>query len=160
MASIHEMLHRSTEMAAIEFADYLPDLAASLLRSSGADGNVELRTAIEPISLDMDTAIPCALVVNELLSNSLKHAFPEGRRGRLDLVMTRDPEGMVTLEVRDDGVGLPPDVEERGTHSLGLQLVRSLTRQLGGALDTTCHGPGTCSRLRFPLPPAAKGGAA
>jgi two-component sensor histidine kinase len=86
------------------------------------------------VSLGVDTAIPCGLILNELISNSLKHAFPDGRTGQIDVVFS-DQQGEFALTVRDDGIGLPAEMDFRHTESLGLQLVNTLVEQLEGNIE-------------------------
>ena len=104
--------------------------------------------------MDIDRAIPCALIVNELVSNSLKHAFPDGQRGEVRItVRAADPD--FQLEVSDTGIGLPPDLDFRSVTTLGLQLVVSLTKQLDGTLELG-GGNGTTFRIRFPYDPPGR----
>ncbi len=136
MALLHEMLYRTANFARVNLADYLRQLATQLVRGqNAAPGAVRLSLDLKPVDVDIDQAIPAALIVNELLSNSLKHAFPEGRVGELRLVLDVDSARLVRLCVSDTGVGLSPDFETRRTKSLGLQLVSDLARQLGGKLE-------------------------
>jgi two-component sensor histidine kinase len=136
---------------------YVESLARNLMRSYQDDaGNVRLESDVAGVFLGIDTAIPCGLIVNELVSNALKHAFPGDRAGRLRVYM-RQRDGMYVLEVSDDGAGMthPPDVET--SHSMGLQLVTLLTEQLDGtmSIDTS---RGTKFRITF-KDPAGKGDA-
>ena len=98
------------------------------------------------MEIDIDQAIPCALIVNELMTNSLKHAFPEGRRGFVRIRLTSEEDGPVKLEVSDDGIGLPMDFDARRGTSLGLQLVSDLARQVSGELVA---GPGSSFTVNF-----------
>ncbi len=97
--------------------------------------------SLSPAPVEIDQAIPCGLIVNELLANSLKHAFAEGQAGEVRLSLRQDAEGVVRTQVSDTGVGLPDDFEARRGKSLGLQLVSDLVRQLGGKLEVG-RGPG------------------
>jgi two-component sensor histidine kinase len=98
--------------------------------------------------LDTNQAIPCGLILNELLSNCLKHAFPGERGGEIHIELRSDAPPQVTLIVRDTGIGLPAEVDSRHPETLGLQLVHSLTEQVGGRLDTASNG-GTTFTLTF-----------
>jgi two-component sensor histidine kinase len=100
--------------------------------------------------VDLERAVPCGLLINELLTNALKHAFPGGRRGRVAVEMAAGPGGQYDLVVGDDGVGLPAHVDFRRTESLGLQLVCTLARQFEGRIELD-PGPGTRFRVTFPL---------
>jgi len=151
MALLHEMLYRTENFARVDLADYLRRLATQLVRAqNAAPGAVSLSLDLKSVEVGIDQAIPAALIVNELLSNALKHAFPEGRAGELRLSLDVDPSGRVRLGVSDTGVGLSADFETRRTKSLGLQLVSDLSRQLGGALEVGQTPPATFT-VTFPL---------
>ncbi len=135
MALLHETLYRSGNFARVDLADYLRQLATQLFRGQNADpARIRLGFDLSPVMLAIDQAIPCGLIVNELLTNSLKYAFVEGREGEVRIALFAT-EGVVRLVVCDTGRGLPPDFDARRNASLGLQLVSDLTRQLGGTLD-------------------------
>ena len=150
MALIHEKLYQSTDLANIDFADYIETLSRSLFQSYASNqGSVALETDID-VSLGIDHAIPCGLIVNELLSNSLKHAFPDGRAGKITLNF-HSIEGEFVLVFHDDGIGLPANLDFRNTGSLGLQLVTTLTEQLTGTIAHT-DTPGAEFEIRFRAP--------
>ncbi|MDB5308211.1 MAG: domain S-box protein [Gemmataceae bacterium] len=149
MALIHESLYQSTDLARIDFAAYTRDLTSTLFQSYGplAEG-IRLQIAGAGIILQIEAAVPCGLIVNELVTNCLKHAFPAGRKGEIAIEMRRQGGDQILLTVRDDGVGLPPGLGERDTACLGLRLVRILTTQLRGTLEI--HGTGgTTFHIRF-----------
>jgi two-component sensor histidine kinase len=149
MALIHEKLYRSGNLARIDFTSYIGDLAAELLRSYGVDPNrVSLQVVGEKAWLNVDTAVPCGLILQELVSNCLKHAFPEGRSGEITIALRAEAEGKYALTVRDTGIGFPEDLDFRHTESLGLQLVIILTEQLGGTIVRQ-SGEGTGFTLMF-----------
>ena len=151
MALTHEQLYRSEDLARVDLGRYVRDLAGSLFRSYGVDPQVvSLRLDVGELSLPLDSAIPCGLIINELVSNSLKHAFPDGRRGRIAISLQREGPGQATLRIADDGAGIPEDVDLRETASLGLQLVTSLVDQIQGALEED-RGDGTAFRITFAL---------
>ena len=134
MALIHEKLYRSGSLAEIDFGDYVESLIGELLRMYNVPlGVITITTDIENVQLGVDTAIPCALIINELVSNSLKYAFPDGRTGGVTVALQR-ANGAYTLTVADDGVGFPADVDFRATDSLGMQLVVTLVNQLEGTI--------------------------
>ncbi len=136
MALIHEKLYQSKDLAQIEFAEYLRELVSSLFSSYGINSSaITLKTNIERVSLGMDTAIPCGLIINELILNSLKHAFPAGLSGEICLNLHSSNENEITLIVSDNGIGFPQDLDFKNTNSLGLQLVNALTNQLGGTVE-------------------------
>jgi PAS domain S-box-containing protein len=151
MAMIHEHLYQSNNLAAVDLAAYLRSLCQYLVQALMVKpGAVRLHLDLAPVHLDIDQAIPCGLLVNELVSNALKHAFPEGCGGevRVELHALADGPGWC-LRVADNGVGLPPDFDLNQLTSLGLKLVTDLTRQLGGQLEIGA-GPGTVVEMECP----------
>jgi two-component sensor histidine kinase len=150
MALIHEHLYQASNISRINFGSYVQSLVAQLLESyRHLSPQVTLSTEMAEVHLGIDQAIPCGLLVNELVTNSLKHAFPHGRSGEIHIALRADA-GQVTLVVQDTGVGLPEGVDLRAAESLGLQLVGALTDQLGGTMTLERQG-GTSFRLTFPL---------
>lgn len=145
MTLIHEKLYRSKDLANLDVAEYIQNLSANLFRSYNS-GRVSLKTHVDDILLGIDTAIPCGLIINELVSNSLKHAFPD-KQGEILVNLHRD-DGKFTLIVRDNGIGIPQNVDFRNTDSLGLQLVCTLTDQLDGAIELNRAG-GTEFKITF-----------
>jgi PAS domain S-box-containing protein len=136
MALIHEKLYQSADLARVDFSEYIRNLAAYLFRSYEVNaGAVTLNVEAEDVLLGVDTAIPCGLIINELVSNSLKHAFPGATRGAINITLRPDGGERLTLCVSDDGVGLPEGFDLLDTPSLGLQLVNTLARQLGGEVE-------------------------
>jgi PAS domain S-box-containing protein len=148
IALIHEKLYRSEDLTRIDFGEYAKDLVSDLFRAYGVGDSIAVRTKIENVSLEIDTAIPCGLIINELVSNVFKHAFPGGRRGHVDIELSPAGPRAFTLVVRDDGVGLPQGYDVDGGSSLGLKLVRDLTRQLDGDMQLEVGG-GTMFRVAF-----------
>jgi two-component sensor histidine kinase len=149
MAAIHERLYLSDDLAKIDFPGYVEGLVENLFGSYSIDTqHVRLTTDIADVSLDLDQAIPCGLMLNELVSNSLKYAFPDGRRGELHIQLSQSVSGY-RLEVRDDGIGFPAGIDFRQTDSLGLQLITALTQQLQGQIDMQNHH-GTTFCIEFP----------
>lgn len=149
MALIHEQLYQSGNLGRIDMAEYIQQLAASSFGSySVAAAGIALQLTVEEVFLNLDTAIPCGLIRNELLSNSLKHAFPTGRTGEIAMTLQANPEGRYVLMVRDTGVGLPKDVDFHRPQSLGLQLISMLTDQLDGMMELESR-EGTTFQLTF-----------
>jgi len=143
MALIHEKLYQSADLARVDFAEYIQNLMEYLFSSYGVDSaKVALKTDVDSVSLGINAAIPCGLIINELVSNSLKHAFPQNRGGEIRIDLHRNNGGF-ELVVSDDGVGIPKNVDFRNTESLGLQLVNTLTSQLGGTIELEANGSGT-----------------
>lgn len=154
MALIHEKLYRSTNLACIDLAAYIKDLAAELCRSYGVDkGRIALQVTGEQVAFDVDTAIPCGLILQELISNCLKHAFPGDKTGEIHIVLRADGDEKCALTVRDTGVGFPAGIDFHSADTLGLQLVSMLTEQLGGTIVRE-PGTGTIVTLTFPISPS------
>src|SRR5262249_28187057 len=136
MAIIHEKMYQSKDLARIDFADYVRNLAASLCRTYRVQQNaVALTVDVADVHLTVDTAIPCGLIINELVSNSLKHAFPDGRTGEIAINLRPSGSDRYVLTVRDNGIGFPQDIDLDNSTSLGLQIVTALTKQLDGAVE-------------------------
>jgi PAS domain S-box-containing protein len=154
MALIHEQLYHSSNLAQIDFAEYLRDLATSVVRSSRVgQGRLSLELSAEAVYFPIETAIPCGLLLHELLSNCVKHAFPGSRGGTVGITLCRHPQGPYVLTVRDNGVGLPPGLDVRTTASLGLRLVYLLAAQLQGSLTFESR-EGTTVTLSLGEPPS------
>lgn len=151
MALIHEKLYQSKDLSGINFADYIKSLSGYLFSSFGVDSNIKLRTDVDNVLVNIDRAIPCGLIVNEIVSNSLKHAFPDGRGGEISIAFGADNGNRNhTLIINNDGAPFPEDVDFRDTKSLGLQLVCALIEQLKGTIELDRSG-GTEFRIKFDL---------
>jgi PAS domain S-box-containing protein len=136
MAIVHEKLYKSPDLSKIDFADYVQSLADHLFHFFQIEaGRIRLEADLEAIELDINSAVPCGLLVNELLSNSLKHAFPVGKEGVLAIRLRRRPDGAVEIRVADNGIGLPEDVNMEQPERIGLQIVTLLIGQLGGTIE-------------------------
>ncbi|HKB15666.1 MAG TPA: PAS domain-containing protein, partial [Planctomycetota bacterium] len=157
MALVHDRLYHADDLARIDFGEYVQQVMADLARAQGLGADrMELLVHGEGFRLPIGSAIPCALVVGELVSNALEHAFPEGRKGRVD-VRLASGDGRLTLEVRDDGVGLPPTVDPQNPRTLGLQLVKTLVgEQLRGRMKVSRDG-GTTFSISMPVADPAAG---
>jgi PAS domain S-box-containing protein len=151
IALVHEKLYRAEHLAWIDFGDYLRSLASTVSGAIGVPASqVRIDVHAENVTLDIDRAIPCALIVNELVSNALKHAFPGRRCGEVRIDATRAEPRAMDLDVSDDGVGFPADLDFTATTTLGMQLVVSLAKQLRGTVQLEREG-GTRFHLRFPV---------
>lgn len=150
MALIHKTLYQPKDQSSIYLEEYIQELAASILDSYGVDPErIALKTDLESVAMDIDTVTPLGLILNELLTNSIKYAFPEGRKGEVAISFKRHEDGYL-LTVGDNGVGLPPGLDIREINSLGLQLVLNLTeRQLWGTLEIASDSRGASFRIFF-----------
>jgi len=147
---IHEKLYQSRDYARVPFSDYAKSLAANIFHATGVSPkNVKLNVAFESFSLAVDKAIPCGLILNELITNALKHAFPNERRGTICVLMRRAGDE-IEFQVGDDGAGMNADFDAAKSDSLGMQLVQTLVEQLDGRLEVL-HEAGTTFQIRFPV---------
>ncbi len=136
MALVHEQLYQSTDLAHINFADYVHDLTGYLLRAYGTSArNVTLTIDIASTTLSVETAVPLGLIINELVSNAYKHAFPDGRSGRITIQLVQIEDHEMNLIVQDDGIGFPKDIDFRRSPSLGLTIIMTLVDQLRGQIE-------------------------
>jgi len=152
MSLTHQLLYEHKEFSHLDLADYLQRLVQSIRATyRAADARIVLRCEFPPggIHLELERAIPCGLLVNELLSNSFKHAFPGERRGEIVVVLGADADGQIDLCVSDNGIGLPDEAVLAQSPTLGLQLVPLFVDQLHGSLTMTGDG-GAHFRVRFP----------
>ena len=150
MALVHESLYGSENLARIDFAEYAQGLAKDILSShAGASVPVQLKSEMEPLIMSVDLAIPCGLILNELISNAFKHGFPNAAGGEIKLSLRTGPEDKCSLCVEDNGVGIPADLDVNPTKSLGLRLVRSLTQQIRGSFELVKADRGTLACLQF-----------
>jgi PAS domain S-box-containing protein len=149
MALIHEALYQSSSLAQVHFGDYARRLAGDLLRAQSVQPErIRLTFQTDEVWLSAEQAMPCGLILNELLTNCVKHAFPAGRAGDIRIVVQADATAHVTIAVRDTGVGFPEGIDFRTTASLGMQLVCLLTEQLGGTIALE-RREGTAVTIRF-----------
>lgn len=147
---IHEQLYGNDRLDRIDFVEYTQQLLQELRAALIAEpGRIAFRAQLQPVDLGLDRAVPCALILNELVSNAVKHAFPDGRRGEVRIGMRETDQGLLELTIEDDGVGCPAAFPPKNGKSLGMRIVRILTRQLDGTL-TQEAAQGTRFTLRFP----------
>ncbi|MBM4240842.1 MAG: response regulator, partial [Euryarchaeota archaeon] len=148
MALVHEKLYQSENIAQIDFAEYIRSLITGLLNSYKLDDEtINLKLNVDKVLLDIDTAIPCGLIINELVSNSLKHAFPDNRKGEVGVTLNSADKNF-KLIVSDDGVGFPEDLEFTNTETLGLRIVNTLVAQLDGDIQLD-RSKGTSFEIAF-----------
>jgi PAS domain S-box-containing protein len=150
IALIHEKLYRSEDLSEIDLKHYIPNLVASLFSSYRANSNtIKLLTQIDEVCLDMDRAVPCGLIINELISNALKYAFPEDKEGEIRLELCSGEDNQITLMISDNGIGMPEVPNSTKNEKLGLSLVRDLVHQLKGTLEINGQ-EGTLFKVMFP----------
>jgi len=150
IALIHEKLYQSDNLAQIRFAGYLQSLVDSLVKSYRRNASdVQVLYELDDLPLTLESALPCGLIVNELVANSLKYAFPDQRAGVLTIGFRKDGVSRLTLWVADNGIGLPADLDARAANSLGMQLINSLTGQLDGELKIERQN-GASFKITFP----------
>ncbi len=149
MALIHEQLYQSDSLAQIDIQTYVENLVANLFQSFGCCNDlIEFNVNIDPIFLNIETAIPCGLIINELVSNSLKYAFPSGVKGEIKIDFHQVLLERFHLSIQDNGSGFPADFNVENTETLGVRLVKMLAEQLDGEILINTH-PGTCYHLIF-----------
>jgi PAS domain S-box-containing protein len=135
MAFVHESLYQTKDFSNISFSEYVENIARNLIQSYGSiEVPPSLKMELDDISLHLDTAIPCGLIINEIISNALKYAFPDKRQGVID-VSVKEKNKKITISIADNGVGIPAHIDYRNTDSLGLQLVVTLVEQINGILQ-------------------------
>ncbi len=149
MAIVHEQLHRARDYSRIDLPEYVASLTTNLLRSYGVEAKVvTVKLDVEPVALTIDTAISCGLIIHELVSNCLKHAFPGGRKGQINILLHGEPGGF-RLSVRDNGVGFSETGSGGRRRSLGLRLVSILAEQIDGVVRRKHNKRGTECEVRF-----------
>ena len=152
MALIHEKLYQTDDFANIDIKDYVENLTLSLLRAYNIGSSlIDITVDINDISLDVETALPCGLIINELVSNSLKYAFTNEQKGKIIIKLITVGENRLQLTVSDNGVGLPKNLDFTQTKSLGLKLVNILAKQLGGSVEMI-HDNGANFIINFRKP--------
>jgi len=149
MARIHELLYSTEDYARIDFSVYIRELIKSVLKLyPGMGGRVNVEYSLDNLYLNTDTAIPVSLIINELVSNALIHAFPHGRKGIVAISMKQVGKGEFLMEINDDGVGVPDPDGNAYSKTLGLNLVRTLIENLNGSIKVKVNG-GTRITIRF-----------
>jgi len=149
MSLVHEKLYQSQNLTDIDLGQYLEEMVSALVGSMVIGDTVKVDLDCQQVPLSIDSVVPLGLAINEIVTNSLKHAFPNGAEGRIYIRLRRDEEGLVEVMVGDDGPGLPPGVEPAKARSLGMQIATNLiTGQLHGSLAITSEA-GVCYRIRF-----------
>jgi two-component sensor histidine kinase len=155
MALVHEKLYQSDDLSTVDLGTYLQDLSELLIESHGVSGEtIALKADIDDVPVLIDVAIPCGLVVNEIVTNALTHAFPDGRPGEIRLGVARDGNDEIVVTVADDGDGVPEGFDFRNAGSMGMLVVHTVTEdQLMGKVAFEVDPevrPGVTFRMRFP----------
>jgi len=151
MSLIHELLYRQTNFDYIDVRHYIDNLVDYLKRSYAESNlNIIFLSDVDEINIDIDTIIPCGLIINELISNSIKHAFPDSKQGEIHISFKRKPDNFFYLTVKDNGVGISKEINIENLKSLGMMLVNTLTRQLAGNLNIKSSPLGSEFEIKFP----------
>jgi PAS domain S-box-containing protein len=136
MSVVHEKLYKASDLSRIDLDSYIKNLAVHLFSTVLADpGQVRLETSLDKVTLDINSAVPCGLILNELISNALRHGFPGGRKGKIRIGLKRGPEDGIVLQVADDGIGFPAGIDFRQSAGFGLQIVCLLVDQLEASIE-------------------------
>jgi two-component sensor histidine kinase len=152
MTLVHEKLYQTGDLAHVDFADYAQSMLGQLWQEHRElAGRVGLSLDLQPLSMPVDSALPCGLVLNELATNALRHAFRGRDEGEVAVEFCTGEDGRASLRVRDNGVGMPPNSDWETCSTFGLRLVKALVSQLGGTVEVV-SGPGTEFRVAFPVP--------
>ncbi len=149
MGLIHQKLYMGENLAAVEMQDYLQNLGDTLLDSFGLDERVKIKYLLYPLHLDVDTAIPLGLIINELLTNSLKYAFPDGRTGEVEIKLWTDENRKLCLQISDDGAGKPAPADAKNSTGFGSKLVQILSQKLKGKPEIFQTENGYSTFIRF-----------
>ncbi len=153
MALVHQRLYQSRNLSSIDLAEYLNELIGLLLQSYNARPDaIKITLSAKPITVLIDTAIPCGLIINELVTNSLKYAFPDDRQGEIIVSLDKSGENEITLVVSDNGIGLPPGFDPHLQGKLGMQIVLALSEQQLGGKVAFEREHGFACQIHFPIP--------
>jgi len=147
MSFVHDLLYQTKDFTNIDFSKYLQNITSHIMNTYNLNKNIQLNLTIESIFLNLDSAIPCGLIVNELITNAFKYAFPNSKKGEINVVL-KLIENKVTLSVADNGVGINNKVNYLTTESLGFQLINSLVSQIDAEMQYD-NSQGTKFTLNF-----------
>jgi two-component sensor histidine kinase len=151
MALLHQKLYQGENLAAIEMRDYFETIGSTIIDSFGKKAeNIALDIDMSEIELDVDTAVPIGLITNELITNSIKHAFPDQEKGQIRITLQQDENGLLKLLIADNGRPAAGEAVSKKDSGFGSLLIQLLTTQLGGTLKTSTE-KGTSTVIRFPL---------
>jgi two-component sensor histidine kinase len=147
MAIVHEKLYHSGNLASINIQDYTKSLIAEIFKSYHINENILTNLNIEKRSIDINKAIPLGLILNELINNSLEHAFPNGEKGEIKINLNKN-NGFITLNYLDNGVGFPKNLDFQNTNTMGMQMINGLVNQMNGTIKLN-RNPGTQFTIKF-----------
>ncbi len=152
MAMIHQKLYRSNDLRSIDFQEYCGDLVNQLVNTYD-DGSSDIRVMqdVQKVFLDIDTVLPCGLIITEMVTNSMKYAFTDERKGEISVSFEMDERGLATLAVSDNGIGLPENFDPNKSDTMGMFIVRSLVDQLKGSIQIDRKRKGTRLIIAFPV---------
>jgi two-component sensor histidine kinase len=150
MANIHEQLYQSNSFSKMEFDKGLKRLVETILQTLNDDKEINMNFHLEPVQLNIHQAVPCSLIVNEVITNCLKHAFTDRETGNIDTYM-KSKNGELQIKIVDDGVGMPQQEQSKNKESIGLELIQTLARQINGTFSYKPReaGEGTSFTIRF-----------
>jgi len=151
MALVHERLYMTTNFSSVDMNDYINSISRKLISAYTIAGQIQVKIEVENALLDMNTAIPCGLILNELITNSLKHAFPNGEKGILEIKFKKMPDDGFQLILSDNGIGMKTPIDAVARESLGMEIVTILVSQIGGDLKIDINN-GTTFQLNIPRP--------
>ncbi|MBC8184672.1 PAS domain S-box protein [candidate division KSB1 bacterium] len=152
MAAIHSQLSHSEDYSTIDYKEYVKKLVSNIFYSSQTSGHVKLHIDLDAITMSIDKAIPCGLLINEIVTNALKHAFPENRKGNLRIIMSSLENRNCEIIVKDDGIGIPKNFDIEKTKTLGLKLINMMTKQISGTIEIISKN-GTEFRIKLNTEP-------
>ena len=147
----HQTLYQSNDFASVDFSGFLDVLIPTLLDTYGfSEKKIDLKINAGQVNLPINSAIPCGLLINELITNAIKHAFPVAQQGEIEVRLSRLSKDMIELVISDNGVGIPETLDFNSVDTLGLRLVTLLSQQLDGTLTINRHNP-TRYSIAFPI---------
>lgn len=146
IALVHKKLYQSQNLSRVDLKDYISDLTNLIVSSHINDSDkISLVLELDSINVDLDTAVPCGLIINELISNSLKYAFPDDRKGIISVILKKMDDEIIELRITDNGIGIPDDFDYMNKNTLGMHLFRSITEdQLRGTINITAQNGMNC----------------
>lgn len=152
ISAVHSQLYNSENYAAVDYKEYIKNLVTNIFYSSQISGLVKLHLELDDVTLPIDKAIPCGLLLNEIVTNAFKHAFPENRKGNLQIIMSSLEDKNCEIIVKDDGIGIPENFNLEKSKTYGLKLINLMTKQINGTLKIESKN-GTEFRIRFSTEP-------